>query len=572
LWSPRLRPFIALAAGASLLLNLALVVPSIYMLEVFDRVFSSRSVETLVMLSLLALLALGLGFCMDRARSLLLARAGRIVDESLSPPALAAALKDAATARGGTDRSAVHDIARLRGFLAGPAVHALFDAPWLPLYLLVIFTLHPALGVAAVLAAAMLFALGLFTERFVRADAEQAVSHGRSAAQCIEALSRNAEVLVGMGMLRNALQAWQRSHQQAMQAQQRLGDASAALSALGRMLRQLVQVGMLALGAWLVVGGDASPGIMIAATVLIGRALQPVEHLISGWKSLVEVRGAWQRLQQQAAGVPASQGLQLPPARGAMTLEHVTLLAGPMRPLIKGVSFALEAGECLGLVGPSASGKTTLLRLMLGLRTPHAGSVRLDGADLSAWPEAQLAAAVGYLPQDVELFSGSVAHNIAQLGEIDDSRVIAAAQLAGVHEMILRLPQAYETELGDAGCVLSGGQRQRIALARAVYGEPRLVVLDEPNAHLDADGEEALATAIAQLKARGATVVLVSHRPALMRHVDKLAVLRDGSLDAFGPRDQVLARLAGATVQPLRRPAAASHPVAPGLATEGAQA
>jgi PrtD family type I secretion system ABC transporter len=554
LLSPRIRPFIALAAGASLLLNLALVVPSLYMLEVFDRVFSSRSVETLVVLSALTLLALGLGFCMDRARSLLLARAGCVVEEALTPPALSAVLSEAATARFRTDRSAVQDVARLRSFLAGPAVQALFDAPWLPVYLLVIFALHPALGWAAVFSALVLFTLGLFTERFVRADTEQAVASGRAAAQRIDALLRNAEVLVGMGMLGNAMKSWLGSHQQAMQSQERLGDAHAALASLGRMLRQLVQVGMLGLGAWLVVAGHASPGIMVAATVLIGRALQPVEHLIAGWKSLVEVRGAWRRLHDQQIDVPSEQTLRLPPVRGQLSLERVSLVADPSRPpVIKNVSLSVAPGECLGLIGPSAAGKTTLVRLMLGLRTPQAGTVRLDGVDLAVWPREQLVGAVSYLPQDVELFAGSMAHNIAQLGEIDSERVIKAARMAGVHEMILRMPRAYETEVGDVGNQLSGGQRQRIALARAVYGDPRLVVLDEPNANLDSEGEEALSNAIDQLKRVGATVVLVSHRPALMRHADTLALLRDGALEMLGPREQVLARLSGNTVRPLRR-------------------
>ena len=557
LLSPRIRSFIALAGGASLLLNLALVVPAIYMLEVFDRVFSSRSIETLVMLSALALLALILGFCMDRARTLLLARAGRVVDEALSRQALAAVLSESACARLHADRSAVQDIARMRSFLAGPAINALFDAPWLPIYLLVMFALHPALGWAAVVSALLLFVLGLFTEHFVRADTEQAVIHGRAAALRIDALTRNAEVLVGMGMLDNAMSRWQSAHRQAMAAQERVGDTSAALAALGRTLRQLVQVAMLALGAWLVVAGHASPGIMVAATVLIARALQPVEQLIAGWKSLVEVRGAWKRLHSQMVESTSEQALRLPPLRGELNVERVVLIADRQRPpVIKGVSVTLAPGECLGLIGPSASGKTTLLRLMLGLRAPTSGTVRLDGVDLAGWPRDQLIGAVGYLPQDVELFAGTVAHNIARLGEVDSERVIEAARIAGVHEMILGLPNAYETEVGDAGCGLSGGQRQRIALARAVYGSPKLVVLDEPNANLDSEGEEALSAAIDQLKQAGTTVVLVSHRPSLMRCADKLAVLRDGAVDLFGPRDQVLARLVPGVVHPLRRPSA----------------
>jgi PrtD family type I secretion system ABC transporter len=353
-------------------------------------------------------------------------------------------------------------------------------------------------------------------------------------------------------------------------AQERLGATCATLAALGRTLRQLVQVVMLGIGAWLVVSGGASPGIMIAATLLVGRALQPVEHLIAGWKSLVEVRAAWHRLQEHDVDAVARPALRLPALRGELSLERVSLLADARRPpIIKGVSLALAPGECLGLIGPSASGKTTLLRLMLGLRQPDAGTVRLDGVEFSNWPAEQLAGAIGYLPQDVELFAGTVAHNIAQLGAIDSEQVVAAAQLAGVHDMIARLPQAYDTELGDAGAVLSGGQRQRIALARAVYGAPKLVVLDEPNANLDAEGEEALDAALAGLKSIGTTVVLVSHRPALMRHADTLAVLRDGALDIVGPREQVLARLNSSTVHPLRRPASGAGA---SQATQGAQA
>ncbi len=568
---PRLRPFVALAALASLLLNLALLVPSLYMLEVFDRVFASRSVETLTMLSALALLALLLGFAMDRARGLLLAQAGRIVDESLSPPALTAALADTAAARADADRSALLDIGRLRAFLAGPAVQALFDAPWLPVYLLVIFALHPVLGIAATASAAALFALGLFTERFVRADTERAVASGRAATLRVEALTRNAEVLLGMRMLDDAMRGWHGLYGRMLDVQQRLAASQATLSALGRTLRHTVQVVMLALGAWLVIAGDASPGIMVAATVLIARALQPVEHLIAGWKSLIEVRGAWRRLHQQKVDAPHAKLLRLPALRGELALERVTLVAGTdgqRAPLLKGVSLGIAAGECLGLIGPSGSGKTTLLRAMLGLREPQAGSVRLDGVELSCWPREQLTGAIGYLPQDVELFAGSVAHNIARLADVDgndaavSARVVEAAQRAGVHELIARLPNAYDTDIGDGGVVLSGGQRQRIGLARALYGSPKLVLLDEPNAHLDAEGEDALVAAIGWLKQTGATVVLVSHRPALMHHADRLAVLRDGAIEIVGPREQVLARLAQpATVRTI-------HP----LRTQGAQA
>ena len=565
-----LRPYLTLAAIASLLLNVALIVPSLYMLQVFDRVFSSRSVETLVMLSLFALLALALAFCMDRGRGRLLARAGGRVDDALVAAALAAQLKAAACGPGVPQTTALPDIARLRHFLASPAVHALFDAPWLPVYLAVIFLLHPLLGWAALVSAAALFTLGLVSEALLRKDAEAVTAGQQRAAGRIDALTRNAEVLVGMHMLGHALATWALAHQALRRTQERLGDAGATLAAAGRLLRQMVQVGMLGLGAWLVVAGHASPGIMIAATLLVSRALQPVEQLIAGWKALLEVRAAWRRLQWQAVDPAAGPALQLPELRGALSLERVSLVGAPLRPpVIKGVSLALAPGECLGVVGASASGKTTLLRLMLGLRQPQVGSVRLDGVELAHWPATQLVGAIGYLPQDVELFAGTVAQNIARLGPVDSQAVLAAARLAGVHGLVSRLPNAYDTELGDGGAVLSGGQRQRIALARAVYGNPKLVLLDEPNASLDSEGEDALSAAIVALKEAGTTVVLVSHRPALMRHADTLAVLRDGAIDSLGPRDEVLARMSGAGVLPLRRTAPVS-PLARATATTAA--
>ena len=552
LLSARLRSHVLLAAWASLVLNLALLVPSIYMLEVFDRVFASRSVETLVMLAVFAGAALLLGGCMDRARSLLLSRAGLALDEALAAPALEAMLTDAARAGGQVQRSVLNDVARLRGFLASPAVQALFDAPWLPVYLLVITLLHPLLGAAALSSALALFGLGLLSERLLRRDAALAVQAGQGAAQRVEALSRQAEVLLGLGMLGNAVACWQGEHRSALAAQQRAGDAGAALAATGRMLRQAVQVGMLTLGAWLVIAGHASPGIMVAATVLLGRALQPVEHLIAGWKALLDVRAAWQRVQAQSGHDGADAALPLPAPRGTLSLERVTLLSSPEgSPLLKQASLTLVPGECLGIVGPSGAGKTTLLRVMLGLRRPQAGTVRLDGVALQAWPRDQLAQAFGYLPQDVQLFAGTVAQNIAQLGEVDAAQVVEAAQRAGVHELIARLPQAYDTPIGEAGAVLSGGQRQRIGLARALYGTPPVLVLDEPDAHLDNAGEQALRATLDALKQAGTAIVLVSHKPALMRHADRLAVLRDGAIECIGPRDEVLARITGRTVHPL---------------------
>ena len=552
-----LRPYLLIAATASLVLNLALLVPSLYMLQIFDRVFASRSEETLVMLSLLALLALVLGYFVDSVRAEALGWAGRALDRVLSPHALLSCLQQAASS-GRANTDALRDISALRTFLASPGVLALFDAPWLPLYLLVIALMHPLLGLTAACGAALLVGLAVFAETLTRDHARRAQEHGRAATDVAQNLTRNAEVVVGLGMTAQAVGTWRAHHEQLLAAQERLSHRAASLGSLARMSRQGLQIAMLALGAWLVIDARSSAGIMIAATILLGRALQPVEQLISGWKTLVEARTAWSRLRQRALQVARSDTV-LPAPDGCLELEQVVHVATPGRaPIIRGVSFRIAAGESLGIVGPSASGKTTLLRLILGILRTSSGVVRLDGADVAQWQRQALGPHVGYLPQDVELFAGTVAQNIARLGPVDSVAVVEAARLAHAHEMILRLPGGYDTEIGHAGAVLSGGQRQRVALARALYRNPRLVVLDEPNANLDAEGELALANTIKAVKERRMTLVIAGHRPSLMAQLDKLALLRDGRLEAFGQNDAVLLQT-GAVVTPLRRVPAAQH-------------
>jgi PrtD family type I secretion system ABC transporter len=544
LFARPLRPFVLLAAGASLLLNLMLLVPALYTVQVFDRVFASRSVETLVMLSLLVALALALGHAMDVLRARTLGAAGDLLARTLSLPAFSRALWRAAGPTRQADDESLRDVARLRQSLGASGVLALFDAPWLPVYLLVIGLLHPVLGLAATIGAALLIALALLTHRLTDAATQAAQQQGRAVQRQSRSLLRQAEVLVGMGMVDAAAAAWREKHEHALEAMAHHGERAARLAAAARTLRQALQAGLLGLGAWLVVQEHASPGIMVAATILLGRALQPAEQLIGGWKSLVEARAAWQRLEAEPAP-PAAARTPLPAPQGRLELERVYFGGSTQRaPLIKGVSLTLEAGQSLGLVGPSGAGKTTLVRLMLGLWTPQAGQVRLDGADLAQRDRAAIGAHIGYLPQAVELFDGTVAENIARLGPLDGDAVLEAAKLAGAHEMILRLPQGYDTPVGEAGAALSGGQRQRIGLARALYGVPALVVLDEPNAHLDADGEAALRHALQQLKARGATVIVVAHRPAMLATLDRVAVLKDGAIDVCGPSAEVLARLA----------------------------
>lgn len=540
----------------SFFINLLVLTVPLYMLLVYDRVLTSRSTDTLMLLTVLAVSALVVHFTLEQLRSRLLLGAGVALDALATPRALEGVLQTAARPGPLPPVPATRDVATVRGFLTGGSICALFDSPWLPLYLGLIFLFHWWLGVIAVVGAGMLVALAVLNERLTRSPLDRMNDEARRAGMYVDAGVRNAEAVYALGMVEPLKLRWQDINGRVIDAQVEASRAGGLCGGATRFVRLAIQVLMLAAGALLVVEEKTTAGVMIVGTLILARALAPVESAILTWKSLVEARAAYRRLQQSLAGSrDDTRALELPPPSGQLDLERVVLALPGGRTLVKGVSFSLAPGEALGLIGPSASGKSTLARLIVGLWPATSGSVRLDGADVSRWPRGQLGRHLGYLPQDVQLFAGTVADNISRLQDASSDSVIAAAQQAGAHELILQLPQGYDTELGADGANLSGGQRQRIGLARALFGAPRLVVLDEPNAHLDGEGEAALLGAMRRLRDAGTTLIVVSHRPSLLADVDKLLVLKDGQVDLFGPRAEVMARLnrnARPQVQPVR--------------------
>lgn len=533
-----------LVGAFSGVVNLLQLTVSLYMMQVFDRVLATRNTDTLVFLTLIAIFALLVLAALEACRSVVMQRIASWIELRVAPEGFDRALES--QLRGRPYRmEALRDLAVCRGFLGSPGMLALYDVPWVPVYLAVIFMLHPVMGWIALGGAALLFGLTLLNEVISSGLMKEANTAAMQSQRRAEAMVRNAEVIDSMGMAPAVMARWREGVAKMTPPQQAAADRVALILATTKFFRLAVQLAVLGVGCWLVLQQQLTSGASIAGSIIMGRALAPVEQLIGGWKALVAARQAYGRLQaflvQPRIRPP---GMPLPAPSGALSVERVSFgFPGQATALIKGVNFALAPGESLAVIGPSAAGKTTLIRMIIGTLPASAGNVRLDGADVFTWQREDFGRHVGYLPQDVELFDGSVIRNIARMGEPDAEAVFAAAKLAGCHDMILRLPQGYDTEIGEGGQHLSGGQRQMIGLARALYGMPRLVVLDEPNSNLDGDSEANLVQALGRLKAEGVTVVLVSHRPALVQGVDKVLLLKEGAIEMFGPRAEVLKRL-----------------------------
>lgn len=532
----------------SAIINMLMLVPSLYMLQVYDRVLQSRNDITLLMLTLIMLGAYALMAGLELIRSFVLVRVGARFDMTLNKRVYTAAFEQNLKQAGGNAGQSLQDLTTLRQFLTGNALFAFFDAPWFPVYLIVIFMFEPSLGVFALCGTAVLVVLAIVNERLTRQPLAEANGMAIAASSMATNNLRNAEVIESMGMLPNLMGRWFKTHSLFLKLQADASEKAGKINAATKFFQTSLQSLVLGFGALLVLENKITAGMMIAASILLGRALAPVQQLIAVWKSWSSTRSAYERLSRLLEVNPAREaGMPLPKPTGALSVEAVTAAPpGAKSAVVKGLSFAIAPGDVLGIVGPSGSGKSTLARLLVGVWPAAAGKVRLDGADIYSWNKGELGPNVGYLPQDIELFAGTVSENIARFGEVDPEKVVLAAKRAGVHEMILHMPEGYDTKLGDGGAGLSGGQKQRIALARAMYGDPALIVLDEPNSNLDEIGEQSLVQAVLDLRRRGKTIVLITHRTSAIGATNKLLVMRDGMGQLFGPTDQVLAALAEA--------------------------
>ncbi|MEQ9332850.1 type I secretion system permease/ATPase, partial [Thalassobaculum sp.] len=532
----------------SFFVNLLMLTMPLFMYQVFDRVLASRSPATLFLLLLMATLALGVQAALDSVRAFAFVRVSRWIDRRIAPLLLSAIVIDA------LDRSKVGSIqvlrqlAVLRSFLTGPGMLTMLDIPWVPVFLLIIFYVNAPMGLAALGGAAVMLVLGIVNDRVTRPALAEAQGHSATAFQSADSAVRNAAVVESMGMRQAILRRYHVANDKVLDLQGKASDRAAVFLAISKSARMLVQMVIMSVSVVQIIDPQTpmTPGLMIAAVLILGRALQPIEQGVGQARPMIEAYQAYRQIEEVLEAAQSRlEKMELPPPAGHLSVENLYFQPpGLTKPILQRITFEVAAGEALGVIGPSASGKSTLARLLVGVAKPNIGNVRLDGADVFSWDGEELGRHLGFMPQDIELFPGTVAENIARLeDEPDPQKVVKAARLAGLHDMILRLPNGYDTEIGWAGQILSGGQKQRVALARALYGDPRVVVLDEPNANLDSQGDDALINAVRALKANGVTVVLITHRPQTLSLMDKVLVLQNGTVQRFGPRDEVMPAL-----------------------------
>ncbi len=547
LWAFR-QEFIVVGA-LSMLVNVLMLSPTLYMLQVYDRVLASQSEMTLLAMSLLTLFFFGVMAIAEWMRSKLLVRSGVRLDETLSTQVFNASFEAHLSQSGANPSRAFGDLIQIRQFLTGNGIFAFFDAPWTPIYMAVLFFLHPWLGILGLLFAAILASLAWFGHRHTHEPAEAASKANAEANAFLQSKLRNSEVLESMGMVGNLQGHWLERHDNAVAQAAMSQHLTHRITAVSKFIRYTQQSLVLGAGAMLVIKGELSPGGMIAANVLMTRALAPIDMIVGSWRGFIGMRSAFVRLEALLNEFPARSGaLTRAAPKGALQLQSVhARAAGRAEPILKGVSLNVVPGTVTAVLGPSGCGKSTLARVMVGIWPDVDGEVLLDELPINGWNRVDLGPHIGYLPQDIELFDGTIAENIARFGKVEPEKVIGAARSAGLHEMILRFPKGYDTPIGEAGNLLSGGQRQRIGLARAVYGDPVLIVLDEPNANLDDAGEAALYATIGELKAKGKTVFLITHRPGAVAVADRILMLQEGRVQADGPRDAVIQALQQAT-------------------------
>jgi PrtD family type I secretion system ABC transporter len=530
-------------AGISLVTNLLMLTGPLFMLQIYDRVLASGSVETLVALLVLVTGLFTFMGLLELVRARVLVRIGLRLDRLIGKVLFESVLQVTPAVGGAHQTQALRDLEQIRQFAGGPVPSAAFDAPWVPIYFAVLFLFHSLLGVVALVGALVLVVLSVINEALSRRPLQEVNTLSARSMEFAEAGRRNAETLHAMGMTAVYCNKWLDQHHQILSKHLQASDVAGTLTVSTRIIRLFLQSLVLAVGAYLAIQQAITPGLMVAASIIMARALAPIEQLVGQWRSILAVRQATLRVEKQLQQMPqVVQRITLPPMRGSLAVSD--LYAAPMGSqeiVLKGVNFSLEPGQAVGVIGPSASGKSTLARALVGVWPVKRGEIRLDGAALNQWDKNQLGRKIGYLPQDIELFDGTIADNIARFDpRCGEQHILLAAQRANVHELILRLPQGYETRVGEAGAVLSGGQRQRVALARALCGDPAFIVLDEPNSNLDSEGEQALCNVIRELRREGRTIVVMAHRASVIGAVDHLLVLRDGRQISFGPRDEVL--------------------------------